>query len=146
SFLVAVYCYYIFFVPDVTFAFTWAVACVPLFLLLAFATALGLGVFLAALNAYYRDVNFLVPMGLQLLLLLSPVIYAADTISLPGALQWLYFVNPVAVFAQGMRFSLLGGMAPPLLPSLLAVAFTATILFVGLIFFSRAERTLADVL
>ncbi len=127
----------------------WGVLLLPLLLLLSAASALGAGLFLSAMNVEFRDVRYVMPFFIQLLLFVTPVIYPASKVTakleemgLPG---WLYGLNPMAGVIQGFRWSLLGsGMNPG---PLLAVGTAVTVLLVvgGLFYFRRMERTFADV-
>ncbi len=86
---------------------TWAVVCCcPLFLLLAIATALGFGLWLAALNVRYRDVNYLVPFLVQIWMYVTPVVYGSTLI--PERFRWLLALNPMAGVVEGFRWALLG--------------------------------------
>ncbi|MEA2558522.1 MAG: lipopolysaccharide transport system permease protein [Acidobacteriota bacterium] len=128
---------------------SWGVLLLPLLLLLSAASALGAGLFLSAVNVEFRDVRYVMPFFIQLLLFVTPVIYPAskvtaklEEIGLPG---WLYGLNPMAGVIQGFRWSLLGsGMNPgPLLAA--GTAVTGLLLVGGLFYFRRMERTFADV-
>lgn len=121
----------------------------PLFLLLAFGAALGAGLWLSALNVEFRDVRYVMPFFIQLLLFVTPVIYPASKVTekleelgLPG---WLYGLNPMAGVIQGFRWAILGsGTHPgPLLAA--GTAVTVLLLFGGLFYFRRMEKTFADV-
>lgn len=121
----------------------------PLLLLLAAASALGAGLFLSAVNVEFRDVRYVMPFFIQLLLFVTPVIYPASKVTekleelgLPG---WLYGLNPMAGVIQGFRWALLGSGMPP--GPLLAVgtAVTVVLLVGGLLYFRRMERTFADI-
>lgn len=127
----------------------WGVLLLPLLLLLSAASALGAGLFLSAVNVEFRDVRYVMPFFIQLLLFVTPVIYPASKVTakleemgLPG---WLYGLNPMAGVIQGFRWSLLGsGMNPgPLLAA--GTAVTVFLLVGGLFYFRRMERTFADV-
>jgi lipopolysaccharide transport system permease protein len=127
----------------------WGVLLLPFLLLLSAASALGAGLFLAAVNVEFRDVRYVMPFFIQLLLFVTPVIYPASKVTakleemgLPG---WLYGLNPMAGVIQGFRWSLLGsGMNPgPLLAA--GTAVTVLLLVGGLFYFRRMERTFADV-
>lgn len=122
---------------------TWALLFLPLFLLLAFATALGAGLWLSALNAIYRDVRYVVPFLIQFWLFASPVAYASSLV--PAKWRWLYGLNPMAGVIEGFRWCLTGrGGAPGrmLLASSLVVG---GVLLSGLLYFQRMETTIADV-
>jgi lipopolysaccharide transport system permease protein len=116
---------------------------VPFFLLLALATALGAGFFLAALNVEYRDVRYVVPFLVQCWLFATPIAYPSSLLSEPW--RTLYGLNPMAGVIEGFRWSLLGtGVAPG---PMLAVSAVIAVLFlvVGTLYFRRVERTFADV-
>ena len=117
---------------------------VPLFVLLAGAMALGLGLVLSALNVSYRDIRYAVPFGLQLWLWATPVAYPSGAV--PARFRLLYDVNPMTGVVEGYRWALLGtGHVRPLH---LAVSLgTALVLVVGgALYFARAERAFADVI
>ena len=125
------------------------VALLPLFVLLALTTALGVGVWLSALNVEYRDVRYVVPFLMQIWLFVTPVIYPATKVTrwlaargLPG---WLYGLNPMTGVVEGFRWALLGtGTAPgPVLAASAAMA--VAMLVAGAFYFRRMERTFADV-
>ncbi len=127
----------------------WGIVCLPLFVLMSVAAALSVGVWLAALNAKYRDVRYVVPFMAQVWMFLTPVAYSsADLARLPerwAALQWLYHLNPMAGVVEGFRWSLLGrtDVAPESI--LISAAVIVTLLFGGLLYFRSVERTFADV-
>jgi lipopolysaccharide transport system permease protein len=115
----------------------------PLFLLLAFVTATGAGLWLSALNVRYRDVRYVVPFLTQIWLLLTPIAYPSTL--LPGAWRTLYGINPMAGVADGFRWALLGsGSAPG--PMLAVSSVAAVVLLVsGALYFRRLERNFADI-
>jgi lipopolysaccharide transport system permease protein len=118
-------------------------ALLPLFVLLALATALGVGLWLSALNALYRDVRYVVPFVVQIWMFASPVVYPASLV--PAEWRWLYGLNPMAGVIEGFRWAVTGsGEAPgaTLLASSLAVLL---LLFGGLFYFQRMESKIADV-
>lgn len=119
----------------------WVVT-VPLLLVLALATALAVGLWLAALNAQYRDVQYTIPFLVQLWFFLTPVVYSAGI--LPSSLTFVYGLNPMVGVVQGFRWALLGSATDvgPLM--ILAVAMVAVLLVGGLAFFRRTERTFVD--
>jgi lipopolysaccharide transport system permease protein len=122
---------------------TWAVLLLPLLLLLAVMTALGVGLWLSALNAIYRDVRYAVPFFIQFWMFASPVAYPSSLV--PGRWQWLYGLNPMAGVIEGFRWALTGQGQPPG-PVLLASAAAVLLLLVGgLIYFRKMEGTIADV-
>jgi len=114
----------------------------PVFLLLAVATALGAGLWLSALNAVYRDVRHAIPFLVQFWLFVSPVAYPSTLI--PMKWRWLYGLNPMAGVVEGFRWALTGrGHAPTGL--LLTSIGTVTVLVAGgLMYFKSMEGTIAD--
>jgi lipopolysaccharide transport system permease protein len=115
----------------------------PIFLLLAILTALGVGLWLSALNAMYRDVRYVVPFLVQFWMFASPVAYPSSLV--PERWRWIYGLNPMAGVIEGFRWSLSGrGSAPG--PLLLASACgVVAVLFGGLIYYQAMEGTIADV-
>jgi lipopolysaccharide transport system permease protein len=114
----------------------------PFLLLLALATALGVGLWLSALNALYRDVKYVTPFLVQFWMLASPVAYPSSLV--PGKWQWLYGLNPMTGVIEGFRWALTGrGQAPGALLLASAVA-VAAFLLGGVLFFQRMEGTVAD--
>ncbi len=113
----------------------------PAFLLLAMVAALAMGLWLAALNAMYRDVRYVVPFLIQLWMFASPVAYPSSLV--PEAWRWLYGLNPMVGVIEGFRWTLLGqGSLPlPLGVSILSVVLA---LVAGLFYFRRVEGTIVD--
>lgn len=123
--------------------FSWAMLTLPLFLLLALATALGVGLWFAALNVLYRDVAYVMPFISQFWMFLSPVVYPSSLI--PEKWRFLYYLNPMTGVVEGFRWALLG--AETTLPTsmlLLSIGATLLILVTGLFYFRRMERLFAD--
>jgi lipopolysaccharide transport system permease protein len=115
----------------------------PLFLLLAVATALGVGLWLAALYARYRDVRYALQFLITLWMFVSPVMYPSDMI--PERWRWLYGLNPVAGVIEGFRWTMTG-TAPPSVALLAASATGVMVILVGgVLYFQRIEATIADV-
>jgi lipopolysaccharide transport system permease protein len=120
-----------------------AVLLVPCFLLMAVLTALGVGLWLSALNAIYRDVRYVVPFLVQFWLFASPVAYPSSLI--PERWRWLYGLNPMAGVIEGFRWALTGHGQPP--SSMLAVSAGMVLILVagGAAYFQKMEGTIADV-
>jgi lipopolysaccharide transport system permease protein len=121
----------------------WTIILFPAFLLLAVATALGVGLWLSALNAIYRDVRYVIPFIVQFWLFASPVAYPSTLV--PQKWRWLYGLNPMAGVIEGFRWSLTGHGQPPSI--MLAVSAATVLLLVagGMAYFHRMEGTIADV-
>lgn len=117
----------------------------PLFILLAFAAALGAGLWFAALNVKYRDFQFVVPFLLQFGLYASPIGFASTVI--PENWRLIYSLNPMVGVIDGFRWALLGGSFALRADALLISAvLTAALVAGGLWFFRRTERSFADVI
>jgi len=123
--------------------FAWTILLLPGFLLLAVATALGVGLWLSALNAIYRDVRYVMPFLVQLWMFASPVAYPSSLV--PGRWRWLFGLNPMTGVIEGFRWALTGHGQPPGI--LLATSAAALLLLVlsGLVYFHAMEGTIADV-
>lgn len=121
---------------------TAAVGLLPLFLLLALATALGVGLWLSALNVEYRDVRYVIPFLTQFWLFATPVAYPSSLLSEPW--RTIYGLNPMVGVVEGFRWALLGAQPPgPMLGVSIGVA--VALLMSGVMYFRRMERTFADV-
>ena len=122
---------------------TRAVIWLPAFMLLAILTALGVGLWLSALNALYRDVRYVVPFLVQFWMFASPVAYPSSLV--PAKWRWLYGLNPMAGVIEGFRWALTGRGEPPSI--LLAASSGAVVLLVlsGLVYYHAMEGTIADV-
>lgn len=130
--------------PDSGYRFelTPALLTLPLFLLLAIITALGVGLWLSALNVLYRDIGYILPFLTQFWLFITPVAYPASMI--PERWRLIYALNPMTGVVEGFRWVLLGTLESP--GPMLAVSTVIAILVLisGLFYFRRMERTFAD--
>jgi lipopolysaccharide transport system permease protein len=122
---------------------TWHIVFLPLFVLLTVACALGVGLWLSALNVLYRDVAYVIPFLIQLWMFMSPVIYPINSIP-AGPLRVVFALNPMTSVVSGFRWALLGQEFPGDY-LLLSIAMVAVLLVGGLFFFKRMERVFADV-
>ena len=120
----------------------WLLA--PLFLAWTALTALGIAIVLAAVNVRYRDVQHIVPFFLQLLMFASPIVYSSEL--LPGPWRIVYAINPMVGVIEGLRWSLWGAGAPPLVAMTLSAVVTLVVLARGTVYFRLTERTFADVI
>jgi lipopolysaccharide transport system permease protein len=123
---------------------TAAVWTLPLFLLLALVTALGVGLWLSALNVSYRDVGYITPFLMQAWLYASPVVYSTSIFP-AGLARVAIGLNPMAGVVQGFRWAILGGNPPPAGLFGLSVGVAIILLVSGVLYFRRTERTFADV-
>lgn len=119
-----------------------ALLTLPLFLLLALVTSLGVGLWLSALNVQYRDINYIIPFLTQFWLFITPIAYPSSMI--PERWRLLYALNPMAGVVEGFRWALVGVANAP--EAMLAVSTTIALLILvsGLFYFRRMERTFAD--
>lgn len=115
----------------------------PLLLLLTFMIAIGLGLFLSAVNVKYRDVRYALPFFIQLLLFITPVIYPA---SIAGKYSYLLALNPMMGVIQSARAAILGTTPINWLLILASAVGCAVALTIGLIYFKKTERYFADVI
>lgn len=114
----------------------------PLFLLLAIITALGVALWLSAINVKYRDVNYVLPFLTQFWFFATPVAYSAKAIS--ENWQLVYSLNPMAGVVNGFRWALLGIGNGPDAGLWVSVAISILILVSGLFYFRNMEKTFAD--
>ena len=121
----------------------WAIITLPGFILLALLTALGVGLWLSALNAQYRDVRHTINFLVQLWLIATPVAYPSSLI--PERWRGLYGLNPMAGVVEGFRWALLGKSQPPGLMLWVSIAVVIALLVGGLYYFRRMEQQFADV-
>ncbi len=122
---------------------TPAIALLPFFLLLAMITALGVGYWLSAINARYRDVRHATPFLIQLWLFATPVVYPSQLIE--GYWRLIYALNPMVSVVEGFRWALLGTQPPSLL-MLISVTMALAIFCSGFIYFQTVERKFADII
>jgi lipopolysaccharide transport system permease protein len=114
----------------------------PFFLLLAVITALGVGLWLSAMNVLYRDIGYMIPYITQLWFYLTPIVYSASEV--PEQWQFFYALNPMVGVVEGFRWALLGTADAPS-PMIGVSAAIAFIIFIsGMYYFRRMERTFAD--
>jgi lipopolysaccharide transport system permease protein len=121
---------------------SFAVLLIPFFFLLTVVTALGVGMWLAALNAMYRDVRHTLPFLVQFWMFASPVAYPSSLV--PTQWQWLYGLNPMAGVISGFRWALTGTGQPPGM-LFAASAFAMFAIFIGGLFYlRRMEEAIVD--
>ena len=120
-----------------------AIVWLPLFVLLAFATAFATGLWLSTLTVLYRDVRHLVGFLMQFWMFATPVAYPASLV--PEKWRVIYGLNPMTGVVEGFRWALVGGPAPgPIVAASAAVVIV--MLVTGVMFFRRSEGTFADVI
>jgi lipopolysaccharide transport system permease protein len=114
----------------------------PLLLLISFFASVGGGLFLAAVNVKYRDVRYILPFFIQIMMFLTPVIYPA---SIAGKYSWILAINPMTGVIKAAQAAILGNA--PINWLLLSASFISTsiIFVIGIIFFKKMERYFADI-
>lgn len=115
----------------------------PLLALLAFTTALGVGLWLSGLNVQFRDVRYIVPFLVQFWLFATPIVYPSSLI--PEQWRLLYAINPMVGVVEGFRWSLLGVDTAPGPMILVSVLAALALVVSGAFYFRRLEKTFADV-
>jgi lipopolysaccharide transport system permease protein len=115
----------------------------PLLVLLAMATSLGVALWLSAMNVQFRDIRYLVPFLTQVWLYATPIAYPSSL--LPQPWRTLYGINPMAGVTEGFRWALLGTDTAPGPIIIVSVLAALTLLISGAFYFRRMERTFADV-
>jgi len=124
-------------------AVSWWMLTLPFFLLLAFVTALAVGLWLSSLNVRYRDVGHAIPFLIQVWMFVSPVVYPVSLI--PEKYRLFYSLNPMAGVIEGFRWAILQKASPDFAVMTVSAIVVLVVLMGGLVFFKRMESTFADV-
>lgn len=119
-------------------------ATLPVFILLAMLTALGISLFTSAMNVKYRDVGHAIPFVIQIWMFLTPVVYPVSLV--PEHWRWLYGLNPMVGVIEGFRWALLGRTAPDPAVMVESAAVLAVVVMAGLVYFRQMERRFADII
>ena len=124
---------------------TWRILALPLFIVIAFAAAMGGGLWLSALNVQYRDFRYIVPFIVQFGLYISPVGFSSTIV--PEQWRLVYSLNPMVGVIDGFRWAILGNDFQLYWPGfLLSLGLVALLFFSGILYFRKMERTFADVI
>ena len=121
---------------------TLNVVFLPVFVVLAFAAALGVGLWLSALNVEYRDVRYVIPFLTQFWLFATPIAYPSSLLSEPW--RTLYGLNPMVGVVEGFRWALLGTETSPGAMFIASALATCVVLISGAFYFRRMEKSFAD--
>jgi lipopolysaccharide transport system permease protein len=131
----------------------WGLLMIPVWTIMILMLSLGVGLFAAALTVSYRDVQYVLPVMINILQYASPVAYTAAVASarLPGAWRWLYFYNPLAGVFEAFRWSVFNAtfpevVFPPMWTVIYSAIFSAAVLWLGAAAFKQMERKFADVI
>ncbi len=130
---------------------SWELLTIPLFLLLALLAALGVSLWVASLNALYRDVRFILPFVVQIGKFVTPVVYTTASVIKPenfgdrtDLVHLIYSLNPMVGVIEGFRWALLGASPFPWVEIIMAVPLTLLVLIGGMYYFRRMERIFVD--
>jgi lipopolysaccharide transport system permease protein len=142
--LIALMIYYKY-VPDIKMLL------LPAFLLLALITSLGAGLYIAALNVKYRDFRYVIPFVVQFGLYVSPIAFSSSDIysneKIPQMVKYIYSLNPMVGVIDGFRWCILGGQVNLYLPGfVLSTLISFCLLFYGIYYFRKTERSFADII
>jgi lipopolysaccharide transport system permease protein len=124
--------------------FTWKIAAMPLFILLALLSAISIGLWLSALNVLYRDVRYTVPFLVTAWMYATPIAYSATLV--PERWRALYGLNPMVGVVEGFRWMLLDKPFPDTTMFIVSTTAMLALFFGGLIYFKRMENYFADVI
>lgn len=119
-------------------------ALVPLFVVMLIAFAVGVTLTTSALNVFYRDVNPVVQISLQLWLYLTPVAYPLAAV--PDTYRWFFLLNPLTAVVEGLRATLVFGRAPDWQVTGISAAMIGALLIASTVMFKRMDKYFADVI
>ncbi len=123
----------------------WRMLTLPVFIIIAFAAAMGIGLWLTALNVKYRDFRYIVPFIVQFGLYISPVGFSSSVV--PEKWRLLYSLNPMVGVIDGFRWAILGGDVRIFWPGfIISNGLVLLFLVSGIWYFRRTEKTFADVI
>ena len=122
---------------------TSRILALPAFLLLAYTTALGVGLWLSSLNVRFRDVKYVIPFLTQFWMFSTPIAYSSTLLKEPW--RTVYGLNPMAGVVEGFRWALVGAHVAPGPMLLVSAVVSLALLVGGAFYFRRMERTFADV-
>lgn len=130
----------IFYQAPVNLTLLW----LPVLLFIQILLTIGVVLFASAVNVFYRDVRFVIPLATQLWLYATPVIYPVSLV--PEQWRTLYMLNPMAGIIDGYRAVLLQGQSPNLFYLAIAFVISLVLFLFGYLYFKRVEMTFADVI
>lgn len=125
------------YIPDLA-----SIALIPMFLVISFFASVGLGSFMASVNAKYRDVRHVIPFFIQMLLFLTPVIYPVSIAT--GKFKYLFALNPISGVIETARATILHTKAPDWIFLLLSAVSATVFCIIGVVYFRKTERFFAD--
>ena len=123
---------------------TFMVLLLPFLVFLMILIASGVGTFLAALNAKYRDIQYVIPLLVQLWMFVSPVVYPTSMV--PEKYRFIYSLNPLTGVIEGFRSILLGTVPFPTQMVLYSGLLGLILFIIGILYFKQTERSFADII
>jgi lipopolysaccharide transport system permease protein len=124
---------------------SWNILLLPVFPLLAFLAASGIGLYITALNVKYRDFRYIVPFIVQFGLYISPVGFSSSIV--PEHYRLFYSLNPMVGVIDGFRWAILGGASMIYWPGfVLSIGVTVVFLWLGIYQFRKMEKKFADII
>ena len=142
QFLLFLICIGIYHALGYKLAISWTVSLFPVLIMLMALQGLGLGIFISALTAKYRDLNFLMPFALQMLMYSTTVIYPLSTA--PAHLRWIVQINPLTAIIETFRYAFLGKGSFSWNALGYSTVLTSCLVFLGLMAFQKTEKTFID--
>jgi len=121
---------------------SWTLVFAPIVIIAVGLFGYAIALWMAPLNAVYRDIGIALPPAMQVVMYMSPIVYPASLV--PERIRWLYELNPIAVMVNTMRWVVLGTNAPPLAGIGMFVVLTVLMFWGGARFFRRMEGNLID--
>jgi lipopolysaccharide transport system permease protein len=125
-------------------AFSWSVVLVPILLIIQIILTLGVVLLASALNVFYRDVRFIIPLGLQLWMYLTPIIYPLSLV--PERYRTIYLLNPMAGLIESYRRIIVQGEMPVLAQIAPAALVSFLLFLLAYAYFKQAEQVFADII
>ncbi len=124
---------------------SWRIITLPLFVVIAFAASMGVGLWLSALNVQYRDFRYIVPFIIQFGLYISPVGFSSSIV--PEQWRWLYSLNPMVGVIDGFRWAIIGGdIQIYWLGFSISIGLVVLLFLSGIWYFRSMEKTFADII
>jgi lipopolysaccharide transport system permease protein len=123
---------------------TISIILLPFLLLLGFTTALGVGLWLSALNVKFRDVRYMIPFLTQFWLFATPIAYPSSLLS--ESWRTIYGINPMVGVVEGFRWAILGTDTAPGSMIFVSALVSLALLISGVFYFKRAEKSFADII
>ncbi|MCS6881934.1 MAG: ABC transporter permease [Oscillochloridaceae bacterium] len=122
----------------------WTIIFLPLLLTIQVLFTVGISLAAAAINVFYRDVRFIIPLALQIWMYLSPVIYPTSLV--PERLQFFYFLNPMATLIESYRRIIFFNQPPDWFYLSITIAITTVVVLISYWYFKRVECLFADLI